>query len=100
MPAKKEIDCIMRKYIIEHFSDVLTYLYYRDNRYDSGPIRYGITFPFNVLWDTWNDLITEANNIGFVFQDTAKLKELGSLYDQCKNGIDSVQFDLKALDNE
>lgn len=100
LPAKKEIDCIMRKYIIEHFSDLLTYLYYKDDRYDSGPIRYGITFPFNVLWDTWSDFITEAQNMGFVFQDTAKLNELGSLYDQCKNGVDSVQFDLKALDKE
>lgn len=33
----------------------------------------------------------------FVFQDTAKLNELGSLYDQCKNGVDSVQFDLKSV---
>ncbi len=32
LPAKKEIDSIMRKYIIEHFSEVLTFLYYKDNK--------------------------------------------------------------------
>lgn len=100
-PAKIKCDDMLRKYFIEHFSELLPYLYFKDNRpYDDDELRYGITFPFNVLWKSWADFKSDAKQVISEFQNPDKINELGFLYDKCKNDVSSIPYRLTALDNK
>lgn len=97
---KKECDEMMKEYIIGHFSELFSKLYYKDKRYSaSEKPHYGIAYPFNVLWHSWKDFLDEFKALDSSLYDKSKLDELGSLYDKCKESSDdSVEFDLKFLE--
>lgn len=91
-------DEIMRKYIVKFFERELEYLYYTDKRKSSTKQNYyGISWPFNVLWDSWDDFMTYANKHDFLFDDFCKLEELKNLYNQYQYLKDSVCCELRYL---
>lgn len=93
-------DEIMREYIVRFFERELEYLYYKDKRYtksSTSPNKYGISWPFNVLWDSWGDFMKYTENHSFTFNNTNKLEELGILYDKYKHSGNSICYELKYL---
>lgn len=100
----KPTDDIMRNYIIENIEQNLEYLYCLDTRNEilrneSTPesIKYAITWPFNTLWDSWDNVETYASTHKHPLPKSKKFEELKDLFEKYKQQGGAVDFELKYL---
>lgn len=95
-------DDIMRDFIIETMDQNIEYLYYVSERNtlsngSSASKAYGITWPFNFLWNSWKYVVTYASSKGYSFSNNDRLNELGELFDKYKAKCEAVEFELTHL---